>query len=52
MVHKSGQSPGQGKYICIHCGEIYQLKNFDTLTACAKCNNLVFEKEFYPLIHV
>lgn len=48
MEFNCGQSPGEGDYLCIKCGEIYQIKNFDILIPCSHCKCCVFENEIFP----
>ncbi len=43
-MHKCGQSPGEGDYMCIDCGQYYHLNEVDTLTPCMNCSGCTFEK--------
>jgi DNA-directed RNA polymerase subunit RPC12/RpoP len=45
---KTGQTPGEGVYECINCGEYIELEySDDELPACPFCNGKKFEKIEY-----
>ncbi len=52
MEFNCGQSPGEGDYMCIQCGEIYQLNKMDTLIPCSKCTGCIYENEIFPFLKV
>ena len=44
-MHKTGEKPGKGKYICTNCGQVVILdNNMDTLPPCPRCANTTFIK--------
>ena len=44
-MHKTGEKPGKGNYICTNCGQNVHLDDAtDTLPPCPRCNNTTFRK--------
>lgn len=44
-MYSTGEKPGKGIYICIHCGQIVRLDDHtDTLPPCPKCEKTLYRK--------
>jgi len=44
-IHKTGEKPGKGTYVCINCNQKVVLDDrTDTLPPCPKCSGTKFTK--------
>ena len=44
-MHKTGEKPGMGNYVCTKCGQVVHLDDAtDTLPPCPRCSNTTFRK--------
>ena len=42
---KTGQSPGQGVYVCTNCQQQVAIGDYDLLPKCPRCTNNEFVKD-------
>ncbi|MBQ2723805.1 MAG: hypothetical protein IJF72_04075 [Clostridia bacterium] len=44
-MYKTGETIGQGTYVCRNCGQNLQMDENQTLPPCPRCTNTTFSKK-------